>query len=342
MKASLLTVFLAVSLVIGTAAHGHDGIVAGGSSTVGLFAEAVGAEFAKGGHGSLEYRLSHTGSGIKAFCGGVGTEFPDIAGASRAVKPEEAALCEQNGVGAVTEIKFGMDAIVVVAEGEHAEEIPNFTSRHLWLAMAAQVPVNGVLVANPHKNWSDIDPAFPAEPIELLVPPEGSGTEDMLDQKIINPACLADPAVQALDQAQREDVCEAHRDDGALIEVEREDEMLEAMDELEHAMGIAAFAAMTTAAGDNDADDVMLTIDGVAPSAASIADGSYKAARPLFIYVKNAHLDQDGIIKDYVTEFVSDEAIGDDGYLVKLGLVPLPADERKAAQALAAGLSATN
>lgn len=339
---SLLTVSFAASLFIGTAADGHDGIVASGASTVGAFAEAVGAEFAKTGDRSLEYRASHTGSGIKAFCSGVGTEFPDIAGASRAITAEEMALCQQNGVGAVTEIKFGLDAVIVVAEPEHAEELPHFTSRHLWLAMAAQVPVNGALVANPHKNWSDIDPAFPAEPIELLVPPEGSGTEAMLDEKIIHPACMADPAVRALDKAEQEEVCEARRDDGAMIEVERESEMLETMDEVEHAMSIVSFASMAAAGGDNDGDDVMLAIDGVTPSAATIADGAYKAAHPLFIYVKNAHLDEDGGLKEYIAEFVSDAAIGDDGYLVKLGLVPLSAEERKAAQSSAVGLSATN
>ena len=79
-------------------------------------------------------------------------------------------------------------------------------------------------------------------------------------------------------------------------------------------------------------------VDGQAPTFDAIASGSYPLARPLFFYVKKAHVDAIPGIRGYVAEFTSDKAMGDDGYLAAKGLVPLPSSQiavvRKAAQAL--------
>ena len=104
--------------------------------------------------------------------------------------------------------------------------------------------------------------------------------------------------------------------------------------------GVAAMVvALETFAGENPGHDgeigLMLTsdeegaaIDGVIPTFDAIADGSYPVSRPLFFYVKDAHANVIPGIKEYVAEFTSDRAWGDEGYLSEKGLIPMPEEER--------------
>lgn len=334
------TVSFAVTALTSTA-EARDQIVASGSVTAASYAEAVAAEFAKAGHPTPEYRSVDTGGDVGPLCGGVGSEFPDVAVTAQRVKDGEAAECRENGVERLAEIRFGMDALVVVAEGELVEHMGNLTSRHLWLATGAQVPVNGVLAANPYKLWSDIDPSLPANTIEILMPPDESGLEEVFDA-MIEPICQSDPLVQVLGDAQKQEICGSHREDEAIVPVADSAEMPEILDEIDHAVAIMSHQAFVSADNDGDDDDAAFRIDGVAPMPETIVNGSYKGAYPLYLYVKAAHLGQVPGLKDFVAEFVSEKAIGENGYLVQVGLVPLSAEECRAAQAAAAALAATN
>lgn len=328
----------AALLTFAGAAAARDQIVSSGSVTAAPYAQAVAAEFAKAGHPEPEYRPIEVGGDLQGLCSGIGTEFPDIAVTGVPADDETAADCRENGVGTLAEIKIGMDALVVTGEREHVAEMSNLTPRHLWLATAARVPVNGVLAANPYKLWSDIDPLMPAEPIEILMPPDESGLEEVFDA-MVHPVCEAEPLIRALDEEQRNEVCEEHREDDGIVPVANAAEIPELLDELEHATAVMSRQAFVTGA---DEDDAMFTIDGVAPSAETIADGSYKGAHPVLLYVKSEHLASVSSLRDFAIEFTSEKAIGEDGYLVSLGLVPLPAEEREAARTAAAALAATN
>ncbi|WP_367117097.1 PstS family phosphate ABC transporter substrate-binding protein [uncultured Demequina sp.] len=72
-----------------------------------------------------------------------------------------------------------------------------------------------------------------------------------------------------------------------------------------------------------------LAVDGVVPDFDTISDGDYPISRPLYFYVKNAHIGVVPGIDGYVAEFTSESAWGPDGYLVDKGLIPLPDAARK-------------
>ena len=336
-----LTASAAVVAFAGAAAA-RDQIVSSGSVTAAPYVQAVATEFAKAGHPEPEYRPIEVGGDLQGLCGGIGAEFPDIAVTGVPAADATAAECRENGVGTLAEIRIGMDAMVVVSEGELVNEIRGLTARHIWLATSAKVPVNGVLAANPYKLWSEIDPSLPAERIEVLMPPDESGLEEVFDA-MIQPVCESEPLIRALDEEQQEEICEEHREDGAIVPVADVAEVPDLLDELDHAMAITSHQAFVAGSGDDDdEDDAMFPIDGVAPSPETIADGSYKGAHPVLLYVKSEHLGMVAGLRDFAIEFTSEKAIGEDGYLVSLGLVPLSAEDRDAARAAAAALATTN
>jgi phosphate transport system substrate-binding protein len=343
MRTCVIAAMAAVAALSGPdLAEARDRIVVGGSGTLAPYAEAVAAEFAKSGHPAPEHRPTEIGSDLQSLCAGVGSEFPDLAGTIAEMGDEDREYCRANGIDGLVEIEIGRGAIVVVGEGEYAAAFSTLTSRHLWLATAAQVPVNGTLVPNPYELWSEIAPSLPAAPIEILMPPDESSLEENFDELLVGPACESDPLVRTLDDGQQEEICDEHRQDDAVVEVANSAEIPEILDEVEHAVAIMPHQAYVTRTADGDNDDAMFPIDGVAPTPATVADGSYKGGRPVYLYVKTAHLNAVAGLKDYVVEFVSEKAIGENGYLAALGLVPLPEDARKAAQAAAAALAATN
>ena len=99
-------------------------------------------------------------------------------------------------------------------------------------------------------------------------------------------------------------------------------------------MGIFGFSFL-----DENADKVQgSTIGGVAPSFDSIADGDYPVSRPLYFYVKAAHVGKIPGIQEYAIEFTSNKALGEDGYLPERGLIPLAEGELEAVQAAVKGL----
>ncbi len=319
-------------------AEARDQIRIVGSSTVFPFATVVAENFGK----STSFKtpvIESTGSGggLKLFCQGVGTEHPDITNASRRIKASEVELCAKNGVDSITEVKIGFDGIVL-ASSRKAAPIA-LTREQIFLALAKEVPVDGKLVANPYTRWSQIDKSLPDQEIEVLGPPPTSGTRDAFVELVMEHAAEQLPVVRELkksDPQKFKQVFGSMREDGKFIEAgENDNLMVQKLEANPNAFAIFGFSFL-----DQNADKVQgSAIEGAEPTFDKIADGSYPVSRSLFFYVKNAHVGVIPGIQEYVAEFTSAKANGQEGYLTDRGLIPLPEAERKRFEADAAKLT---
>jgi phosphate transport system substrate-binding protein len=312
----------AIALAGGAAARDQIRIV--GSSTVFPFATAVAEQFGnRTGMATPVVESTGTGGGLKLFCAGVGEQHPDITNASRRIKQSEVDQCAASGATEITEVKIGYDGIVL-ANSKSAEPM-NLTIPQIWQALAKEVSVHGEIKANPHRNWSDVDPSLPSKKIEVLGPPPTSGTRDAFVELVMDVGCAQFPEVEALDDDAKAKVCQTMREDGAFIEAGENDNLIvQKLEANSNAFGIFGFSFL-----DQNLDRLQGNpINGVEPTFENIADGGYPVSRSLYFYVKNAHVGTVPGIEEYVAEFTSEEAVGPDGYLADKGLIPLPDDER--------------
>ena len=342
-KATLVAAATIAAAAVG-AAHAQssrDYISIVGSSTVYPFATVVAEQFGK----STKYKtpkIESTGSGggIKLFCQGVGVQTPDITNASRAIKSSELETCAKNGVKEVVEIKIGYDGLSI-ANSKAAKPV-SMTRKEIWLALAKDVPDpknSDKLVANPYKTWNQINPSLPSAKIEVLGPPPTSGTRDAFVELVMDEGCDQFPAVKALkksDAKKHKAVCATLREDGGYIEAGENDNLIvQKLVANPNAFGIFGYSFL-----DQNRDKVQgVAIEGVTPEFESIANGKYPVSRPLFFYVKKAHVGVIPGLKEYIAEFTNTKAWGDEGYLSERGLIPMPAEERKQVSATAASLT---
>jgi phosphate transport system substrate-binding protein len=328
MKSALYAGAAAVAVAAACAApalaQSRDQIRIVGSSTVFPYTQAVAEQFAAMTGGAAPVvESTGTGGGMQIFCGGVGPDFPDITGASRAMKDSEYAACTANGVDSVTEVLIGYDGLSIA----HAIDGPDLdiTKAQLYTALAAEVPVDGEIVANPYTSWSQIDASLPDEPIQVFGPPPTSGTRDAFVELVMLEGCEAFDAVTALDGDRMEEVCSRMRQDGPFIEAGENDNLIvQRLQADHHALGIFGYSFLY----ENSDTLKAVAIDGVVPDEDTIASGDYAVSRPLFVYIKNAHRGVIPGLDEFVTEYVSDDAFGPDGYLPERGLIPL-SDERR-------------
>jgi phosphate transport system substrate-binding protein len=312
------------TLALAGQAEARDQMRIVGSSTVFPFSTAVAEQFGRVGQFKTPVvESTGTGGGFKLFCAGAGVDHPDISNASRKIKDSEIEDCAKNGVAAITEVKIGYDGIVLASSKATAPI--NLTVRTVFRALAKQVPIDGKLVDNPYKSWSEIDPALPNAKIEVLGPPPTSGTRDAFVELVMDKACGEFEEIKALEGDAKQAACQSIREDGGYVEAGENDNLIvQKLEANPAAVGIFGFSFL-----DQNADKIQGNpMDGVAPTFESIADGSYEVSRPLFFYVKNAHVDVIPGIKEFVAEFVSDKASGEEGYLSDKGLIPLPSGER--------------
>lgn len=331
MKSALLVGAAAIALVgaLGSTAalaQSRDQIRIVGSSTVFPYTQAVSEQYAAmTGNPAPVVESTGTGGGMQIFCGGVGTDHPDITGASRAMKESEYKLCLENGVDSITEVLIGYDGLSVA----HASDAPDMdlTKAQLFQALAAEVEVNGEIVANPYTKWSDIDPSLPDSEITVFGPPPTSGTRDAFVELVMVEGCETFAAIEALEGDKKDEVCERMRQDGPFIEAGENDNLIVQRLNADHnALGIFGYSFLY----ENSDTLKAVAVEGVEPNVDTIADGSYGVSRPLFFYVKNAHRGVIPGLEEFVTEYVSEESFGEGGYLSERGLIPLPADERDA------------
>jgi phosphate transport system substrate-binding protein len=299
----------------------RDFVRAVGSSTVYPFATAVAEKVAGQGVKSPVVESTGTGAGMKLFCSGVGASFPDIENASRRIKLSEFEDCKKNGVTEIIEIQIGIDGIAF-AEGIDGPEM-KLTPATVYKALAA-TPFGKPQTA---KNWNDVDPALPAIPILVYGPPTTSGTRDAFKELILEVGCKTDPAMAALkdsDADAYEKTCTQVREDGAYVEGGENDNLLvQKVTQNSRAIGIFGFSFL-----EENFDKLKgVPMSGVSPTYDTIADFSYPGARPLYIYVKKAHLGPIKGLKEFMAEWPN--AWGPDGYLKAKGMVIAPEDVRK-------------
>lgn len=315
-------------------AQSRDQIRIVGSSTVFPYTQAVSEQYAAmTGNPAPVVESTGTGGGMQIFCGGVGTDHPDITGASRAMKESEFELCKTNGVDSVTEVLIGYDGLSV-AHSNQGPEI-NLTKAQLFQALAAQVAVDGEIVDNPYTKWSEIDASLPDTAITVFGPPPTSGTRDAFVELVMAEGCEEFEAIAALEGDAKDDVCERMRQDGPFIEAGENDNLIvQRLNADTNALGIFGYSFLY----ENSDTLKAVAVDGVLPAAETIADGSYGVSRPLFFYIKNAHRGVIPGLEEFVTEYVSEESFGEGGYLSERGLIPLPAAERETTrEAVASG-----
>ena len=328
MKTSLITIFAAALALAGcgsptgtggeTASRQEIRIV--GSSTLYPFTVAVAERFAQGNAGFRApiVESTGTGAGLNLFCNGVGAQHPDIADASRRMKADEWAQCKQNNVGDVVEIQVGIDGIAFA----NAKAGPSFalTPVDVYKAIAA----NPFGKPNTAKTWADVNPALPAVPIQVYGPATISGTRDALKELILAKGCDSDAATKALkdsDKDKHDKICGDLRTDGAYADTsDNYNLIVQKLAGNPQAIGIFGYSYL-----ESNADKLKgLTMGGVAPTYDTIANFTYPGARPLYIYVKKAHVDAIPGLKDYVASWV--KSWGKGGILAKAGMIVAPDD----------------
>ena len=323
------------------AGSSRDYISIVGSSTVYPFATVVVEQFGK----TTKFKTpkvesTGSGGGLKLFCAGVGVEHPDITNASRRIKKSEYETCHKNGIKEIVEVKLGYDGIAIANSKE--AKVLDLSLKDIFLALAKQVPdakKSGKLIANPYKNWNEVNPKLPAIKIEVLGPPPTSGTRDAFAELALEGGCKTFDWIKAIkkqDKKKYKKICHTIREDGAYIEAGENDNLIvQKLETNPTAIGVFGYSFL-----DQNRDKIQGSIiNGVKPEFESIADGKYPISRPLFFYVKKAHVGVIPGIKEYLEEFTSEKAWGGEGYLADRGLIPMPKEERKKFAADAQGLT---
>ena len=347
---------LSAVLLSGWAGHAvsasRDYISVVGSSTVYPFATVVAETFGKSTRFKTP-KIESTGSGggLKLFCAGVGVKHPDITNASRRIKQSEVDQCAKNGVKEIVEVKVGYDGIAIA--NSKASPRMQLSRKDIYLALAKQIPgPDGKLIDNPHKTWKDVNASLPNTPIEVLGPPPTSGTRDAFAELAMEGGAkkfadlkklrgskdaaeikslmaklgIPESAFNKKGKTVFKAVAHAIREDGAYIEAGENDNLIvQKLEANPKALGIFGYSFL-----DQNSDKVQGSIvDGAAPEFELIAEGKYPVSRPLYFYVKKAHVGTVPGVKEYLAEFTSEKAFGAEGYLADKGLIPMQDAERK-------------
>lgn len=322
---------LSAVALAGAAQAARDQIRVVGSSTVYPFTTAVAEQFGKANGGKTPVvESTGTGGGMKIFCEGVGEDKADATNASRRIKKSEFELCQKNGVKDIVELNIGFDGLTL-AQSKDGPSI-KLTLKQIFMALAEQVPdKDGKLVANPYKNWSDIDPSLPNVKIEVLGPPPTSGTRDSMHELFMEKGAEAFDSLKALKKADEEKktkdfekVWKSVRKDGGYVEAgENDNVIVQKLEANKNAFGVFGFSFLE----ENSAKLKGVALEGAEPTFENIAGGKYKGARRMYVYVKKAHIGVIPGLDKFVAEYASAKAMGEDGYLTQKGLVALPKEE---------------
>ncbi|MFK7885803.1 MAG: substrate-binding domain-containing protein [Gammaproteobacteria bacterium] len=329
--ARIALIALGVAALTSCAQSSRERISIVGSSTVYPFSTVVAERFGR----TTKFKVptvesTGSGGGLKLFCKGVGMAYPDITNASRRIKASEVALCGENNVEDIIEIKIGYDGIVL-ANAVNAPQL-DVSRRDLFLALAKQVPNpdgSATLIDNPYITWNDVKSGLPDIDIEVMGPPPTSGTRDAFVELAMEGGCKTFDFIKAMkksDKNKYKSICHTVREDGAFIEAGEQDNLIvNKLRKNADSFGIMGFSFL-----EQNADMIQGSlVDGVGPSFNAIADGSYPISRPLFFYVKKLHVGFVPGIQEFLNAFTNEDAAGGEGYLTDHGLIPLPATERK-------------
>ncbi|MCE8007891.1 substrate-binding domain-containing protein [Aestuariivita sp.] len=323
--AKLTASTLAIAALSASAAYARDNVQVAGSSTVLPYASIVAEAFGE----NFEFptpvvESGGSSAGLKRFCEGVGENTIDIANASRAIREREVKACAENGVTDIIEVRIGYDGIVFASDidGNSFE----FTPTDWFNALSPTVLVDGALVDNPHTNWTDVNADFPDQPIAAYIPGTKHGTREVFEEKVLAAGCEATGAMDAMMAAgmsedDAEDACISVRTDGVSVDIDGDyTETLARIDSNKDGIGVFGLAFY-----ENNTDKLQVaTMNGIVPTTETISAGEYPVSRPLFFYVKKAHIPVIPGLKEFAEFFVSDEIAGPDGPLAAYGLVSDP------------------
>jgi len=342
LKKSLIAAAVAAVFASGAAQAqaARDFISIAGSSTVFPFTSAVAENFGRGSRFKTpKVESVGTGGGLKLFCQGVGPQHIDVANASRRIKQSEIDDCRKNGVAEIIEIKIGFDGIVLA--NSRSAPLYELTRQEVYMALAKEVPSPAnptQLVANPYRNWKQINPKLPDVRIEVLGPPPTSGTRDAFTELMLEPGCEAFPVLKemkAKDNSRFMRVCTQLREDGGYVEAGENDNLIvQKIEANPRALGVFGFSFLE----ENRNKLQGSPIEGTEPSFENIAAGDYPVSRSMYIYVKKAHVGVIPGMQEFITEFTSERALGEEGYLADKGLIPLPKADRAKVRKAASGL----
>tara|TARA_E500000331_G_C17242569_1_gene707648 strand:+ start:581 stop:1597 length:1017 start_codon:yes stop_codon:yes gene_type:complete len=299
-----------------------------GSSTVYPFTTVAAERYGRSTNFKTpKVESTGSGGGLKLFCGGIGAQHPDITNSSRAIKDSEIRLCAENGISEIIEVKIGYDGIVL-SNSLEAKSF-NLTLKEIFLALAKNIPdASGKIISNPYQKWNEINPKLPDQAIEIMGPPPTSGTRDAFVELAMEGGCKAFSSIRDLKNSNGDrykSICHGIREDGAFIEAGENDNLIiQKLETNPNALGIFGYSFL-----DQNNDKVKgALVDSVEPTFENIAEGSYPISRPLYFYVKKAHVGVIPGLKEFLREFTSERAWGEDGYLSDRGLIPMPDEER--------------
>ena len=324
--AKLTASTLALAAASATAASARDQIQIAGSSTVlpyaSIVAEAFGENF---DFPTPVVESGGSSAGLKRFCEGVGENTIDIANSSRQIRENEVKACAEAGVTDIIEVRIGYDGIVFASD--KAGNSFEFTPEDWYRALSDRVVVDGALVANPYKTWDQVNPAFPPQPIQAFIPGTKHGTREVFEEKVILAGCEAMGDFEVIKAANGDDkkaaekACISLRTDGLSVDIDGDyTETLARIDSNRDGIGVFGLAFY-----ENNTDELQVaTMSGVVPSTETISTGAYPVSRPLFFYVKKAHIGVIPGLKEFAEFFVADEIAGPDGPLAEYGLVADP------------------
>ncbi|WP_428642406.1 substrate-binding domain-containing protein [Roseibium sp.] len=314
------------------AAQARDQVQIAGSSTVLPYASIVAEAF--GENTDFPTPVVESGgssAGLKKFCTGVGENTIDIANASRKIKAKEIKACAEAGVKDIIEVRIGYDGIVFASQKD-GPAFTAFAPADLFNALGAKVLKDGELVDNPYNQWADFNGDLPAVDIAAFIPGTKHGTREVFEEKVLLAGCEATGAFEKFlevaegdsDKAKKkaaEKACMAVRTDGKSVDIDGDyTETLARIDSNPNGVGVFGLAFY-----ENNTDKLKVaTMSGVAPSTETIASGDYPVSRPLFFYIKKAHIGVIPGLKEYAQFFVSDEIAGAEGPLAQYGLVADP------------------
>ncbi len=356
-KTAMLAGVLAAAWAGSAVSASRDYISIVGSSTVYPFATVVAETFGKStSFKTPKIESTGSGGGLKLFCNGVGLENPDITNASRRIKASEVKKCHGNGVTQIVELKVGYDGIAL-ASSKEAKPMA-LTTKDIFLALAKEIPDpknpdGGKLVANPNQTWKDVNSSLPAIKIRVLGPPPTSGTRDAFAELAMEGGCKkfgwikqikadSKAAKKAGNKALSKElknkykgICHTVREDGPYVEAGENDNLIvQKLVANKDTLGIFGYSYL-----DENSDKVQgNSVNGVMPEFELIASGKYPVSRPLYVYVKSAHVGTVPGMKEFIAEFTSEKAFGPEGYLADKGLIPMQDEERKQFAADAASL----
>ena len=321
LSASAATLAIAASVSVASA-QSRDTIQIAGSSTVLPFASIVAEEF---GNAFPEFKTPVVGSGgssggLRQFCQGVGENTIDIANASRRIRATEIEACNTAGVNKILEVQFGYDGIVFATSADKGDFA--LEPLHVFKAVAAQVPVDGQMVANPYKTWNEIDPSLPEQAIAVAIPASNHGTREVFEERVLHEGCEA-AELPEMSEEEAEAACTAIRQD-VVVEIAGDyTETLARLQSNPDTVGVFGLSFY-----DQNRDTLKVaTMSGVTPSLETIAAGEYPVSRPLYFYVKGEHVGTIPGIQEYVEFFLSEGMAGLGGTLETAGLIPAPVEE---------------